>query len=238
MKNERGITIIETTVILSVLFILAGVMSPIVSESITTARAVRAKNDASMIAMALINLQKDLGTDALAFGGAGIASAALHLPEVLATAGSAPRIDDDVETSEASVASALNLLARPGNGNGNGNGNGGGEKRRKWVEGGAEPLDDHLVTNRKGYRFRRPGEYGGWNGPYLSAEVKSDPWGNQFLINSQWLDGSSTVADANGVPRRAVFVVSPGANGVIETPFDQPINEARADGDDIVIRIQ
>ena len=55
--NERGITIIETTVILSVLFILAGVMSPIVGESVATARAVKAKNDASMIAMGLINLQ-------------------------------------------------------------------------------------------------------------------------------------------------------------------------------------
>ena len=71
LRSDRGITIIETTVVLSVLFILAGAMSPIVSESITTARSVKAKSDASMIAMGLINLQKDLGGDALSFGGAG-----------------------------------------------------------------------------------------------------------------------------------------------------------------------
>ena len=61
LNSERGITILETTVILSVLFILAGAMSPIVSESVNTARAVKAKNDASMIALGLINLQKDVG---------------------------------------------------------------------------------------------------------------------------------------------------------------------------------
>ena len=94
------------------------------------------------------------------------------------------------------------------------------------------------MSNRKGYRFRRPGEYGGWNGPYLSADVKGDPWGNQFLINAAFLDGASTATDRFGNQRRAVFVVSAGANGVIETPFDQPITDARAHGDDIVVRIQ
>ena len=58
LRSERGITILETTVILSVLFILAGAMSPIVSESVNTARAVKAENDASMIAMGLINFRR------------------------------------------------------------------------------------------------------------------------------------------------------------------------------------
>jgi type II secretory pathway pseudopilin PulG len=242
VRSERGITIIETTVILSVLFILAGVMSPIVSESVTTARAIKAKNDASMIAMALINLQKDLGADAMSFGGVGVAAASngLRLPGVLATEGAAPRTDgEDGETALASAVPMLDVFAKPGNGNG-GDGSRGGRKqrRRKWLETNTESLDDHLMTNRKGYRYRKPGEYGGWNGPYVSAEIKSDPWGNQFLINSQWLDGGSTAADVNGVPRRAVFVVSPGANGIIETAFEQPMNDARPEGDDITIRIQ
>jgi hypothetical protein len=58
------------------------------------------------------------------------------------------------------------------------------------------------------------------------------------LINSRWLDGGSTPADAQGRTRKAVFVVSAGNNGVIETPFEQPITDAQAYGDDIVIRIQ
>lgn len=248
VRNERGITIIETTVILSVLFILAGVMSPIVGESVATARAVKAKNDASMIAMGLINLQKDLGGDALSYGGAAALTSALtttvapstspaRLPDVLASDGQAPDIDETEETPV--LDAALTLFARPGQ-RSDGNDRQVSphvEVRRKWRE-GVDSLDAHLRSNKRGYRFRRPGEYGGWNGPYVSAEIKGDPWGNQYVINSRWFDGGITAADRQGRTRRAVFVVSAGGNGVIETPFEQPINDAVALGDDIVIRIQ
>jgi type II secretory pathway pseudopilin PulG len=240
LVTERGITIIETTVILSVLFILAGAMAPIVSESVNTARAVKARNDASMIAMGLINLQKDLGGDALSFGSAVAAvGQPLALPNVLATGGADPQVDgadDDVET-----AIALPILASPGQiaaMNGQARRAALRVERRTWRESRADALDDHLRTNRHGYRYRRPGEYGGWNGPYVSAEIAGDPWGKKYMVNSEFLDGSASAADADGNPRKAVFVVSAGADGVIDTPFEQPIVDARAYGDDIVIRIQ
>jgi type II secretory pathway pseudopilin PulG len=238
ITNERGITIIETTVILSVLFILAGAMAPIVSESVNTARAVKARNDASMIAMALINLQKDLGGDALSFGGAVAAiGQSMTLPDVLASQGVAPEVEGPDDPAEAGL--ALPILARPGQATGRAS-----ERaalrvqRRRWRQARVDALDDHLRTNRRGYRYRRPGEYGGWNGPYLSAEIQGDPWGKRYLVNSQFLDGSATAADANGNPRRAVFVISAGADGIIDTPFEQPIVDARGHGDDIVVRIQ
>lgn len=232
-------TIIETTVILSVLFILAGVMSPIVSESVNTARAVKAKNDAGMIAMGLINFQKDVGADSLAVGGAAAAiQSIVEWPEVLATAGAPPTTEDDRETSSAS----LELFKAPGSANDADRNRDRRDstpgQRRRWFDARTGALDDLLVTNRRGYRMRRPGEYGGWNGPYVSTEVKGDAWGNQFLINSVFLDGGSSVADRSGNPRRAVFVISAGVNGVIETPFEQSIIDARAYGDDIVVRIQ
>ena len=240
LQSERGITILETTVILSVLFILAGAMSPIVSESVNTARAVKAKNDASMIALGLINLQKDVGADALNIGGAAVAGTAPSLPDLLASQGGAPDIDD-APTSESDATPMVPLLAAPGH---SGVSLTAGARaamraeRRRWRDTPTGSLDDHLMNNRRGYRFRRTGEYGGWNGPYVSAEVKGDPWGRQFLINSQWLDGGSSTADAQGRIRRAVFVVSAGADGVVDTPFEQSIVDARAYGDDIVIRIQ
>jgi type II secretory pathway pseudopilin PulG len=241
LRSERGITILETTVILSVLFILAGAMSPIVSESVNTARAVKAKNDASMIAMALINFQKDVGADGLNLGGAAVAGQAPRLPNLLASQGSTPEIEDPQETSDGHEAAVIPLLAAPGRD---------GvtltehtraalrAQRHRWRDTPAGALDDHLMTNRRGYRYRRPGEYGGWNGPYVSAEIKGDPWGKQYLINSQWLDGGSSTADAQGRVRRAVFIVSAGVDGVIDTPFEQSVVDARAFGDDIVIRIQ
>ena len=239
-QSERGITIIETTVILSVLFILAGVMSPIVSESVTTARAVKARSDASMIAMGLINFQKDVGADALTMGGAAGPAQALRLPDVLASDGNTPETEEREEMqSIASVAPVLNLLSRgSGRANDQGPPRANVAQRRRWLEMNAGALNDHLMTNKRGYRFRQPGEYGGWNGPYLSAELRGDPWGNEFMVNSLWLDGGSSAADSHGHPRRAVFVVSAGGNGTIETPFEQSIIDARAYGDDIVVRIQ
>jgi type II secretory pathway pseudopilin PulG len=219
LRSQRGITILETTVILSVLFILAGVMSPIVSESVNTARAVKAKNDASMIAMGLINFQKDLGADAVNVGGADGATRTPRFPGLLASQGAAPATEDTDQEAASAHASPQ-------------------AERRRWIETSAGSLDDVLMTNRRGYRYRRPGEYGGWNGPYISGEIKGDPWGNQYLVNSQWLDGGNSTADAAGRPRRAVFVMSAGANGVIDTPFEQTVVDARAYGDDIVVRIQ
>lgn len=233
--NDRGLTIIETTVMLSVLFILAGMLSPIMADMVTMARAVKAKNDAAMIATGLVNLQKDLGADALSFGLAGRAARFSRLPDVLMSEGTPPRTEDPNNEEAASLDAVVEgaaLLGRPS-----------AQLtmralRSKWFEVTSELLDDHLVTNRRGYRLRTPGEYGGWNGPYLSAKLNGDPWGNRYVINSCWLDGGSTAADGTGAVRRAVYVVSAGANGVIETPFEQPITDARAYGDDIVIRVQ
>jgi hypothetical protein len=239
LRSARGITIIETTVMLSVLFIIAGAMSPIVSESVTTARAVRAKNDASMIAMGLINLQKDMGGDALAYSASSVAQA-LSLPEVLSTEGQAPEIDDHEQPGDSSLLAALAPPAQRAGVRNGGTGERGLRRslRRKWRESATGSLDDHLMTNRRGYRYRRPGEYGGWNGPYVSAPIAGDPWGKRYMINTQFLDGGSTAADDNGQPRRAVFVISSGSNGIVETPFEQPITDAQSFGDDIVIRIQ
>jgi hypothetical protein len=212
-------------------------MSPIVSESVNTARAVRAKNDASMIAMGLVNLQKDLGGDALAFSSEAAAQA-LRLPDVLTSAGEAPEVDDADEASAdlGTLFTGPERVDREDRMHGDRGRRR--AQRRMWREAAAGSVDDHLMTNRRGYRYRRPGEYGGWNGPYISAPIKGDPWGKQYLVNSAFLDGGATAADENGRPRRAVFVVSSGANGVIETPFEQPITDAQAFGDDIVIRIQ
>lgn len=69
-----------------------------------------------------------------------------------------------------------------------------------------------------------------WKGPYLT-EVRPDPWGNSYVINSQHL--------TSGAPQPpAVYVVSagPGHEAVLQVPFGG--GSIPTDSDDIYRRIR
>ncbi|HLH32670.1 MAG TPA: hypothetical protein VKY31_15830 [Terriglobia bacterium] len=81
----------------------------------------------------------------------------------------------------------------------------------------------------------------GWNGPYISSMPKTDPWGNKYIVNIEYLHPGflSTISGSNSsLPQIAVIVLSAGPNRNIETPVDQPFNTFKAQGDDIVFRIK
>jgi type II secretory pathway pseudopilin PulG len=218
--SARGLTLVEVTVMLSVIMILAGALMPVVTDSIGTARAVRARNDVAQIASALVNFQRDVG-QVLADGRAlSRASAApLRSIDVLMSAGNVPRV------AEAPVEAA----GRPA---------GSGQAAMEaWVTSpAADWLDFHLRVNGRSYPTATSGPGTGWNGPYVGEEVPADPWGNRYLVNTGLLREN---AGATGrCTSCAVFVLSAGPNGVVETPFSQPIANASVYGDDIAVRIQ
>ena len=93
--------------------------------------------------------------------------------------------------------------------------------------GGVDAFSNHLVINAADYDGKD------WKGAYLS-EVKSDPWGHKCLCNI----GFITKKDNQGVLTNAIYVISAGPNGVIETPADQPLKTATIAGDDIAYRIR
>ena len=67
-----------------------------------------------------------------------------------------------------------------------------------------------------------------WRGPYL--DVRADPWGRKYLVNI--INGKSGSSDA-------VFVLSAGSNGILETAFNiTKTSSVTAGGDDIVYRIK
>jgi hypothetical protein len=87
--------------------------------------------------------------------------------------------------------------------------------------------------------MRTPTSQFGWNGPYFSSEIAADPWGNRYVVNVALIDLSPGAATANGQPKMAVWVLSAGPNGIIETPFAASIlAAAQPGGDDIGTRIQ
>lgn len=107
-----------------------------------------------------------------------------------------------------------------------------------WTTGPSAPLADQVLVNAPGYAMRTATSQFGWNGPYLSSELRSDPWGNRYVVNIGLIDTSAGVQTRSGRPKGAVWVLSAGPNGTIETPFAQPVTTAISGGDDIAFRIQ
>lgn len=107
-----------------------------------------------------------------------------------------------------------------------------------WVESRLDLLAAHLTTNEHGYRGRDPLLSTGWSGPYLPEGVQADSWGHAYMVNVFYLDTRNIVQEIDGTLLGAVFVISAGPNGVIETPFYQPRDNAALYGDDIGFRLQ
>jgi prepilin-type N-terminal cleavage/methylation domain-containing protein len=108
----------------------------------------------------------------------------------------------------------------------------------QWTTGMAGLLADQLVTNVSGYASRTLTSQYGWNGPYLSSEISADPWGNSYVVNIDLIDASASAVTRNGGIKAAVWVLSAGPNGIIETPYTQSMLTAALGGDDIGIRLQ
>ncbi|MCX6545355.1 MAG: prepilin-type N-terminal cleavage/methylation domain-containing protein [Acidobacteria bacterium] len=107
-----------------------------------------------------------------------------------------------------------------------------------WTTGIAGLLSEQLVNNVPGYSLRTARSQTGWNGAYLSSEFGADPWGNRYVVNIELLDTSASATTRNGGVKAAVWVLSAGPNGVIETAFAQSILTATLGGDDLGARLQ
>jgi prepilin-type N-terminal cleavage/methylation domain-containing protein len=107
-----------------------------------------------------------------------------------------------------------------------------------WTTGVQGGLAEQLVNNTPGYALKTPTSQFGWNGPYFSSDIGADPWGNRYLVNIGLIDTSPGAATASGQAKLAVWVLSAGPNGTIETPFSLSILNASVVGDDLGFRVQ
>lgn len=226
--SQRGLSLVEVTIMLVILLILAGTLVPVMSDSVNSARSVRARNDISQIAVAVVNFQRDIGP--MVFDGTQLrhlqtSTSSLRPVMLLTSEGELPEVADrvPVETVNALLVNpALSLDAGA---------------VRPWVSHPARDLlDAHLRINGRGYVEATRGPGSGWNGPYLSKAVPADPWGHAYVVNTGFLRGLPP--SLTSCSRCAVFVLSAGQNGMIETPFEQPIANAHVFGDDLAVRIQ
>ena len=107
-----------------------------------------------------------------------------------------------------------------------------------WTTGSSDQLADQLVSNAPGYTVRTATTTFGWNGPYVSNAINSDPWNNRYMVNIGLIDTTQGVQTSGGATKSAVWVISAGPTGAIETPFSQAITIAISASDDIGLRLQ
>jgi prepilin-type N-terminal cleavage/methylation domain-containing protein len=107
-----------------------------------------------------------------------------------------------------------------------------------WTTGTTDLLTDQLLSNTPGYTGRGAAGQFGWNGPYLSSGIGADSWNNRYMVNIGLTDASQGIQTAGGATKSAVWVISAGANGQMDTVYTQPITTATIGGDDIGFRIQ
>jgi prepilin-type N-terminal cleavage/methylation domain-containing protein len=107
-----------------------------------------------------------------------------------------------------------------------------------WATGTTGTLVGQLMSNTPGYALKSATAQFGWNGPYLSSTIGADAWNNRYAVNVGLIDPTAGTQTAAGATKSAVWVISAGPNGQIETAYEQPVTTALVSGDDIAVRVQ
>lgn len=248
LVSQRGMSLVEVTIILAVIAMLAAVLTPAINGYVDQARQTRARADTQTIAEAILDFIAD-GAERQFLQ---VANGTGRVPPTRPDSNRVNLLvsDGDVPTMSASLAETF------------------------WTQavnsGTVDTITNHLIANTPGglaanrYRVPSPditvsatgnidfarGESSGfnapyaWRGAYLRGPVRSDPWGNRYAVNVAFLDPSPVDAFGAGIitagfavtdyQRLDVFVLSAGGDKEIDTKSAQ---DGAVPGDDDVIFI-
>ena len=229
LKNQKGLSLIEVTIMLLVLMLLTGVLAPSIFDFVKDAQWVKVKEDCEAIALTVARLHRDVGCMVRTAGGTttGQLAKCLHnpaagyIPAVLRGDGPTPDIVDG--TAAATSLGTYNAATE-----------------MNWNSSVYDSMSNQFVTNTPNYVEPPAGPaspFGpffnkGWRGAYLSAPIGPDPFGSPYLVNSAFLDVAATNAAGEGQHNWDTFCISAGPNRKFETLFQQ--KGAIASGDDFI----
>jgi len=246
---ERGMSLVEATIILMVLAILTSVIAPSAGDYINDARATKAKEDVEVIGMSIVRLLRDTGNKCL-LKDATVACTIANRVDLLLSGSGTANADAAVAAKEvAGSAAALN-----GNNAAAASYNwAGGDNTDTPVAANRDTVDSQLILNTPvytGVSFTGgggPARAVGWRGAYVTGSVGADPWGGKYQANTIFLAVATDAETANGFDEgdadggwsNDAFVLSPGSNGVVDTDFAAASNVgATAEGDDVIYVIK
>lgn len=219
--GQKGLSLVEATIILFVLMLLTSVLAPSISGFVRDAQWVKVKADCEAIGVSLARLSWDVGPCLKKNAAIGCINS--NRIDVLQSFGSVVVVDltaaPDVIWANGEMLSV------------------------NWSSGtNADTMESQFVVNGPNYHtpYENVGPFGsypagpffglGWRGAYLSSPIGPDPWGSRYLVNTGFM-ATTTDAAPRGLEgnrrrwwERDVTCVSPGPNQVVETPFFGNLN--------------
>lgn len=180
----------EVSVILSVLAILSVLVLPQIRGFVHAAQRVRAKNDLQSISNAMLLFVRDVGPRAFHVKGKGKKDHDAPELKMLVTTGDIPELGPDGDSRWLNSVNGFTV----------------------------DFFDNYLVTNTPGgdpsRGFPTPNDRGkgrfAWRGSYATGPLHADPWGNRYMMNTQFMQSCCN---------EDVVVYSAGPNEKVETDF-------------------
>lgn len=202
VRGERGATMIEVTMMLLATVTLIGAVAPVATSVLRSGERARTAITMNSIQLQINQFLGDLAYNKFTIDGTKTGTQV----RLLVSDGDAPK----------ERAGAGSALWQPAVDN---------------ASGLVDFLERHLGTNKP--RDNTANAYPSsfppirfWRGAYLTAPVDSDPWGNRFAVNVQYL----------GPSLNDVVVLSAGINEIIETDFTG--NPLVVGGDDVLVVVE
>jgi type II secretory pathway pseudopilin PulG len=247
-SGERGMSLIEATIILMVLATLTAAISPSIADYSNEARQVKAKEDVEAIGTGLLRMLRDTGSRCVRKTGTTDCTKANRV-DLLVSAGNNPvavsngadAVLTDAESWQ-DATTAVNWLP----------------DTQAPSAGQRDTIDEQLILNST-TPYTSAGFTGGggpkmklgWRGAYLNGPISGDPWNHIYQADTIFLTVATDATDTAGAPdqtvegmkqagwKRNVLVVSAGGNGTVDTEFGGTAAGAGgagvvAGGDDII----
>jgi type II secretory pathway pseudopilin PulG len=238
LKGQRGMSLVEATIILMVLATLTAVLAPSMGDYVEDARNTKAKEDVEAIGTSIARLTRDTGQPCLQVA-AGACTLANRVG-LLETAGNDPAIDTSAGFATAYTFTVANSID--------------GAVARNWKASGAtnitavDQADDQFVSNIPAYAGPNftlgggPKSGLGWRGAYLTGPIGGDPWGNRYEANTVFLTVATNSGAGTGEGQLSggwssdVIVISAGSNSTLQTAVGSLGGVAK--GDDVTFVLQ